>query len=184
MNCTIAGGAGTFNSGIASAAGSTVNLQNTILAGAGNQCKTAGGTITSQGHNLSTDASCGLTGPGDIQGLSPLLQGLANNGGPTPTMLLSACSPAINGGDSSAPGIGSFDQREAGFPRILFGTVDIGATEYSGAMNPCITTQPVGQTVFAGQALTLSVVASPYPPSPTYQWRQNGGNIPGATSAT
>src|SRR5690606_26187951 len=47
---------------------------------------------------------------------------------------------------------------------------------------PAITTQPTAQTVCAGTALNLSVVATGT--SLTYQWRLNGGDIAGATSAT
>jgi len=48
---------------------------------------------------------------------------------------------------------------------------------------PSIVTQPVAQTVGAGGGVTLSVVASGSQPI-TYQWRLNGENIPGATSAS
>ncbi len=55
---------------------------------------------------------------------------LANNGGPTQTHLLVAGSPAINKGNNSLIPIGvTTDQRGTGFPRILDGTVDIGAVE-------------------------------------------------------
>src|SRR5882724_3700186 len=48
---------------------------------------------------------------------------------------------------------------------------------------PSITTQPKNQTVIAGQTATFSVVASGTAPL-SYQWRQNGSNIPGATSSS
>jgi hypothetical protein len=48
---------------------------------------------------------------------------------------------------------------------------------------PTITTQPVSQTVNAGATVTFRVVAAGTAPL-TYQWRRNGVNIPGATSAT
>src|SRR4029077_9720827 len=48
---------------------------------------------------------------------------------------------------------------------------------------PSITTQPVSQSVQAGQSATFSVVATGTAPL-SYQWRRNGTAIPGATGAT
>ena len=48
---------------------------------------------------------------------------------------------------------------------------------------PSITTQPVNQSVTAGQTATFTVVASGTAPL-SYQWQKNGTNISGATSAT
>ncbi len=47
---------------------------------------------------------------------------------------------------------------------------------------PTIATQPASQTVNAGQTATFSVVPAGTAPF-TYQWRRNGTNISGATSA-
>jgi hypothetical protein len=44
-------------------------------------------------------------------------------------------------------------------------------------------TQPMGQTVTAGQTATFSVVASGTTPL-TYQWQKNGANISGGTAAS
>jgi hypothetical protein len=48
---------------------------------------------------------------------------------------------------------------------------------------PVISLQPLTRTVGRGQPATLSVVANGVP-APTYQWRFNGQNISGATSAS
>ena len=68
-------------------------------------------------------------------GLDP--SGLENSGGPTPTIALLSSSPAIDAGSYALavdPTTGlqlTTDQRGAGFPRSVNGTVDIGAYESS-----------------------------------------------------
>ena len=57
------------------------------------------GTISSQGHNLSSDDSCDLDGWGDQNNTNPMLGPLQNNGGPTQTMALPSASPAIDAGN-------------------------------------------------------------------------------------
>jgi CSLREA domain-containing protein len=81
------------------------------------------GTVTSAGYNLSSDATCGLAGPGDQQEVDAGLGFLYENGGPTWTYALPAGSPAINAGSQCA----ALDQR--GAPRSLGGRCDIGAYE-------------------------------------------------------
>ena len=64
---------------------------------------------------------------------NPLVQSLAENGGPTKTMAIPSNSPAVNAGSSCT----STDQR--GYARV--GNCDIGAFEYGGtAPGPIITT--------------------------------------------
>ena len=59
-----------------------------------------GGTVTSDGYNLSSDDGGGyLTGPGDQINTDPLLSPLQDNGGPTFTHALLPGSPAIDAGD-------------------------------------------------------------------------------------
>lgn len=53
----------------------------------------------------------------------------------------------------------------------------------TASVAPAITAQPVSQTVTAGSPVTFTVAASGVP-APAYQWRKNGVNINGATSAT
>jgi hypothetical protein len=97
---------------------------NTILADPNTASNCSAG-ITDGGHNLSSDGSCGL-GVSSYRNTDPQLLSLADNGGLTDTMALSALSPAIGlGNDALAP---SLDQR--GMPR--FGVSDIGAYEYHG----------------------------------------------------
>src|SRR6266550_390758 len=56
-------------------------------------------------------------------------------------------------------------------------------TVSAAAVAPSISTQPVSQTVTAGQTATFSVVAAGTAPL-SYQWQKNGTAITGATSAT
>ncbi len=56
-------------------------------------------------------------------------------------------------------------------------------TVTSSSVAPTITTQPTPQTVSVGATATFSVVATGVP-APSYQWRRNGSDIPGATAAS
>jgi hypothetical protein len=60
--------------------------------------------------------------------------------------------------------------------------LDASDASFSIATPPAITTQPTAQTICVNDQLSLSVTATGT--SPTYQWRRNGTNIAGATSAT
>jgi hypothetical protein len=99
-----------------------VTLENTIISGntAANgtgdttSAPTPGpnvdGAVNSNGHNLlgvATEAS-GFGGPGDLTGADPMLAALADNGGPTQTMALTAGSQAIDAGIAAGA---AFDQR-------------------------------------------------------------------------
>ncbi|MBI2887938.1 MAG: right-handed parallel beta-helix repeat-containing protein, partial [Chloroflexi bacterium] len=70
-------------------------LRNSIVANSpkGGNCA---GVITSEGYNLSSDATCGLAGTGDLQNTDPKLGPLADNGGPTQTHALMTGGPAID----------------------------------------------------------------------------------------
>ncbi len=53
-------------------------------------------TVHSLGHNAVSDASCALTGPGDLQSTDAQLGPLAHNGGPTATRSPGLGSPVID----------------------------------------------------------------------------------------
>jgi hypothetical protein len=85
--------------GIFNVKGSTVVLQNSIVANnTGENCH---GTLTSHGHNLSSDGTCDFDRAGDLNDADPKLGRLRNNGGPTKTMALLPGSPAIDSGNPS-----------------------------------------------------------------------------------
>jgi hypothetical protein len=73
-----------------------LSLKSTIVAGkaAGGNCS---GTITDAGYNISDDGSCGFSAT-SRNNTDPKLNaaGLADNGGPTPTIALTFGSPAVD----------------------------------------------------------------------------------------
>jgi hypothetical protein len=107
---------------------------NTIVAGNSSpNGPDVSGALTSLGYNLIGDGSgvsnltaTDLVGT-DAQPLDPKLGPLQDNGGPTQTMALLPGSPAIGAGDpTNAP---AYDQRGPGYPRVVNGSIDIGAFE-------------------------------------------------------
>jgi parallel beta-helix repeat protein len=100
-NCTFSGNSAYSDAGgIHNEADSHPTLRNAIVANSSESSDCSGdGTITSQGHNLDSDGTCGLAAGGDLSNTDPLLGPLQDNGGPTLTHRLLAGSPAIDGGD-------------------------------------------------------------------------------------
>jgi len=155
-NTTGAGGAGN-PTGATGTGGGILNrpgaqpaeLVNTIVAG--NIHPASGsddvyGAFTSLGHNLigNSNASTGFGASGDLLGVDAMLGSLADNGGPTHTHSPLPGSPIVNAGDNLYAT--TTDQR--GWPRIMGGTIDIGALELQGL--PLATTLPASQIVSAG----------------------------------
>lgn len=107
---------------------STLNLRNTIFAAGptGGNCSIAGGSLISDGHNLSSDNTCAFAGPGDLNNTNPLLGPLTlNSPGTTRTHALLVGSPAIDAGDNA--GCPAADQR--GVSRPQGAACEIGAYE-------------------------------------------------------
>lgn len=75
-----------------------------------------------------------ITLPADTLDCDPLLQPLADNGGPTWTQALAEGSCAIDAGSNAAAL--AFDQRGEGFPRVGAAAPDIGAFERQPAAPP------------------------------------------------
>src|SRR6185369_17264224 len=74
--------------------GPSISMKNTILANATDD--NCGWPVNSLGHNVVDDATCPL-GASDVQG-DPVLDVLADNGGPTKTHALLSGSPAVDAG--------------------------------------------------------------------------------------
>jgi hypothetical protein len=132
-NSTLSGNSGR-GSDIFNNTGSNIILQNSIVdkGYSGENCY---GTITSNGHNLSSDGTCNFNSAGDLNNHDPLLGALQSNGGTTQTMALGSGSPAIDAGNPGGctDGKGNLlktDQR--GMPRPDpedVGGCDVGAFE-------------------------------------------------------
>jgi hypothetical protein len=109
--------------------GNSLTVVASIFAdGPGGTLINSGGMVTSQGHNLFSDAPAVPLDPTDLTDTDPLLGPLADNGGPTFTQALLPGSPAIDAG-AAVPGV-TTDQR--GVPRPQGAAPDIGAFESRG----------------------------------------------------
>jgi hypothetical protein len=86
----------------------------------------------------------------------PMLAPLANNGGPTKTMLPLAGSPLINAGGSTVPTFpgNAYDQRGAGFARLVGSALDVGAFEVQA---PTLTgVAPATGSAAGGTTITMT----------------------------
>jgi hypothetical protein len=90
-NITVSGNGG----GVDTQFSQSAVIQNSILADNGTNCK---GSMTSKGYNLSSDSTCSLNDPGDLNNTDPKLSTLGYYGGPTQTIQLLSGSPAIDAG--------------------------------------------------------------------------------------
>ncbi len=107
----------------------SITLINSIVAGG--EDENCNAPLTSGGHNLDSDDTCGLDAPGDRVNTDPQLSPLSYHGGPTATHAPSRQSPALDAGDDSVCPLD--DQRGAARPVDGDGDgvahCDIGALE-------------------------------------------------------
>ncbi len=92
-------------------------------------------SVTSTGYDLSSDSSCGFTSTGDMENANPELGGLADNGGPTLTLLPGpgpavGAIPNLTTLDSFLVCGGATDQRGVNRP-FAANNCNIGAVESS-----------------------------------------------------
>ncbi len=129
-NSTIAGNTASMGGGgIYLTLAAAAEVHNTVIAQNTGFNPDVFGNLGSTGFNLIGNGSGGSGyHTTDLLDVDPLLGPLADNGGPTLTHALLAGSPAIDAGDNTdAP---EWDQRGPRFPRIVNGTIDIGAFEF------------------------------------------------------
>lgn len=86
-----------------------------------------GGTLDANYSLIKDPGAANITGANNITGQDPQLGALANNGGPTETMLPAPTSPVIDAGDPAFTPPPATDQR--GLPRVVGGRVDMGSVE-------------------------------------------------------
>ncbi len=143
---TIAGntgnGGGVFNGG------GTLQASNTVIAGNSANSMGEDGADVLGNFNVATstflgnsDGTIGFADgtEGNTVGGDAMLGVLANNGGPTRTMLPLAGSPLINAGNNTLAAGFLYDQRGISFDRVVGTSVDIGAVEVQDV--------PVGGTI-------------------------------------
>jgi uncharacterized repeat protein (TIGR01451 family) len=153
----------TEQSGALTAFGTALTLKNTIVANQtyGWNCQ----GVISQGYNLDSDGTCGLTAGGDLSSVNPLLGPLQGNGGPTWTHALLPGSPAIDAipvGKNGCGDPGAADQR--GVPRPQASGCDIGAFEATRA-NLSLTKTVNNLSPVVGSDVTFTVIVHNSGPS-------------------
>ena len=155
-----------------------------------------GGTTTSSNATITVSAS--NAGPVIVTQPSPqvaLAGGSATfavvaTGNPTPVYQWRKNGTNISGATTTALTLSNLQAADAGGYDVVIlnssGQV-ISAlarlTVATAATAPTITRQPAEARVVAGRSTSFTVIANGTP-TPTYQWRFNGTNVAGATSAT
>jgi hypothetical protein len=137
INSTMAGNSATTVGGGISDSGTLMIKSTLIASNKGGNCSLTGGVATSDGYNLSDDASCSaiLTSTTDSNNGTAGLdsKGLQNNGGPTNTIALLSTSPAVDGvpvADCTlTDGITAVATDQRGVTRPQGPACDIGAFE-------------------------------------------------------
>ena len=136
-------------------------------------------TITTQPANQSVTSGNNASFTVVASGTAPLsyqwrLNGANISGATAATLSLTAVTIGQSGGSYSC-----VVTNVAGTATSSAATLTVTAA----AVAPTIATQPVSQTVTAGNNVNFTLAASGTAPL-SYQWRLNGANIGGATSAT
>jgi len=135
QHSTITGNSGPsfFSVGIVAGSNGNMTLDHTIVANTMGGDADLSGTVTANWSLIENPGFATINGADNITGDDPMLDVLADNGGPTPMHALLPGSPAINAGDLNAvAGVGDvplLDQRGSGFSRVALSRIDIGAFE-------------------------------------------------------
>ena len=136
-------------------------------------------TITTQPVGMTVTAGQTATFTVVASGTAPLSYQWQKNGANiSGAMGASYTTPATTTADNGST-FGVVVSNTKGSATSSVATLTVNAA----AVTPSITSQPVSQTVTAGQTATFTVTASGTAPL-SYQWQKNGVNISGATSAS
>ncbi len=121
----------------------TITFVNTIVAGnlsaGATECAGAAANLTSNGYNISSDASCDFTNTGDQENTDPQLGALQDNGGPTFTHAPPDTSRAVDAGDSTVCVGPDNDTDQRGSARPVGVSCDVGSYE-AAAVSFCTVT--------------------------------------------
>lgn len=173
---TAAPATGTSTVSWTASSSSQLALSAAVFAPAGGGTGTAP-TITTQPVNQAVTTGSSVTFSVVASGTAPLSYQWRFNG----TNISGATSASYTIASAQSANAGSYTvvvSNSVGSATSNAATLTVNAT----ATAPTITTQPASQTVTVGSSVTFSVVASGTAPL-TYQWKFNGANISGATSA-
>jgi CSLREA domain-containing protein len=164
-DCTIAFNQATFGGGIYTNpghSGAVGPIYNTIIAANTLVASTTASDIAGSLVGTAKNDLIGTGGAGGIGGATnqinvtnPLLGQLANNGGPTQTIMLLPLSPAINAGDKTLSLVQPTDQR--GLTRVVGTKIDIGAVEVQTAGTPTRLVTQVASPLSAGLPTNLGL---------------------------
>ena len=113
----------------------------------------------------------------------------AASGSPTPTYQWQKGGTSISGATSATLTLTSVQLADAASYTVVATNSVSSATSNSAVLTvnapaaaPVFTTQPLGQAAFTGANITFTATASGSP-APTYQWRKDSVDIPGATGS-
>ncbi|MBY6204052.1 IPTL-CTERM sorting domain-containing protein [Halomonas denitrificans] len=137
----------------------TADLRNSIVADNGYDIS---GFAYADSSLIEDDSQATIVGNNTLTGIDPQLGPLQDNGGPTETQRPDPASPVIDAANPAFASPPDFDQRGAGFPRVVGAAPDMGAVEGELPPNIAIAPDPldfgvqkVGETS-APQSVTIS----------------------------
>jgi hypothetical protein len=166
LNSTVSGNSAPNGGGLDNHAMLTLTSSLVATNPEGGDCRTASGSIISDGYNVDSDGSCQLTTSTDRPGVDPLLGPLQDNGGPTFTQALLPGSPALDVIPWGSNGCGTTlvsDQRWQARPQAVGGSCDSGAYEVEvagealgGWVTGFTPSTVVCQNVTTGHSVTLN----------------------------